>query len=402
MLSRQEDNFVSKLVSGTIIINLIVTLMVGISLYNTKRHFHHLAEITTQNMAKSMEENLSDIFDKIDIGLSAVQREAERQLATGRIKKSEMNTYIQQQVAQLPELIGMIVTDAEGNIRYGTDITAGKPVNISDRNYFRQLQENPKAGMVVSSLIRGRVSGKWSLTLAKRINRPDGAFNGIVFGIFQASYFDNLFSQLDIGKGGAIGIRDLEFTLIALQPKGQEPGSQIGSRVISQKTRDIIAANPVTATYLTVFARDNKERMVTFRKAARYPFLVFATIAPGDYLAPWRTEAAIFLTLLAIFILATIISSRMIYKSRETALLHMEAKQYGEEMERKNKELEASLSRIKRLEGIIPICSYCKKIRNEEQSWEQLEKYLSDNSDAMFSHGICPECGEKLMKDLGS
>ncbi len=57
--------------------------------------------------------------------------------------------------------------------------------------------------------------------------------------------------------------------------------------------------------------------------------------------------------------------------------------------------LENTLARIKRLEGIISICMYCKKIRNEKQSWEQLEKYISQNTDAMFSHAVCPECYEK-------
>jgi len=58
-------------------------------------------------------------------------------------------------------------------------------------------------------------------------------------------------------------------------------------------------------------------------------------------------------------------------------------------------ELERTLTRIKRLEGIISICMYCKKIRNEQQSWEQLDKYIAQNTDAMFSHGLCPECSAK-------
>lgn len=58
---------------------------------------------------------------------------------------------------------------------------------------------------------------------------------------------------------------------------------------------------------------------------------------------------------------------------------------------------EGLLARGKRLEGIIPICSYCKKIRNDQNSWQQLERYLSEHSDAWFSHGICPDCMEKNM-----
>lgn len=61
-------------------------------------------------------------------------------------------------------------------------------------------------------------------------------------------------------------------------------------------------------------------------------------------------------------------------------------------------ELEGTLLRVKQLEGIIPICMYCKKIRDDKQSWHQLESYISNHSEAMFSHGICPHCIEEQMK----
>ena len=55
-------------------------------------------------------------------------------------------------------------------------------------------------------------------------------------------------------------------------------------------------------------------------------------------------------------------------------------------------ELKAALDEIKTLRGILPICSHCKKIRDDKGSWNQLEKYIHDHSDAQFSHGICPDC----------
>jgi hypothetical protein len=62
-------------------------------------------------------------------------------------------------------------------------------------------------------------------------------------------------------------------------------------------------------------------------------------------------------------------------------------------------ELDRTIREIKRLEGIIPICSYCNKIRNEEGAWSQMEKYIQENSGAEFSHGICPQChAEELEK----
>lgn len=59
-------------------------------------------------------------------------------------------------------------------------------------------------------------------------------------------------------------------------------------------------------------------------------------------------------------------------------------------------DLLASMEEIKRLRGIIPICSSCKKIRNDEGLWDQIEKYIQEHSEAEFTHGICPECREKL------
>lgn len=61
-------------------------------------------------------------------------------------------------------------------------------------------------------------------------------------------------------------------------------------------------------------------------------------------------------------------------------------------------DLRQALNRVKRLEGIIPICMYCKKIRDDQNSWNQLEQYITDHSEAMFSHGICPECSKEQMK----
>jgi sigma-B regulation protein RsbU (phosphoserine phosphatase) len=59
-------------------------------------------------------------------------------------------------------------------------------------------------------------------------------------------------------------------------------------------------------------------------------------------------------------------------------------------------ELEAALVRVKQLQGLLPICSYCKKIRNDQNYWEQVEGYLTKNADVTFSHGICPECFKRF------
>ena len=65
-------------------------------------------------------------------------------------------------------------------------------------------------------------------------------------------------------------------------------------------------------------------------------------------------------------------------------------------VEQRTAELRQALSEVKTLSGFLPICASCKKIRDDNGYWNQIEAYISEHSDAEFSHGICPECAEKL------
>lgn len=58
-------------------------------------------------------------------------------------------------------------------------------------------------------------------------------------------------------------------------------------------------------------------------------------------------------------------------------------------------ELQLALDNVKQLEGLLPICSFCKKIRNDKGYWNRIETYISDHTQAQFSHGLCPDCGKK-------
>ncbi len=64
------------------------------------------------------------------------------------------------------------------------------------------------------------------------------------------------------------------------------------------------------------------------------------------------------------------------------------------------KELKLSLEKVKTLSGFLPICASCKKIRDDKGYWNQIESYISSHSEAEFSHGVCPECAEKLYPEL--
>jgi len=65
-------------------------------------------------------------------------------------------------------------------------------------------------------------------------------------------------------------------------------------------------------------------------------------------------------------------------------------------------ELRAALARVKRLQGMLPICAHCKKIREDSGYWQRVETYISEHSEARFTHGICPDCMDTLYPEASA
>lgn len=78
---------------------------------------------------------------------------------------------------------------------------------------------------------------------------------------------------------------------------------------------------------------------------------------------------------------------------------HLEAHRLRVRVEQQRDELCSALAKVKVLSGFLPICAHCKKIRDDNGSWSQIETYIQEHSGAMFSHGICPGCTRELFPE---
>jgi PAS domain-containing protein len=79
-----------------------------------------------------------------------------------------------------------------------------------------------------------------------------------------------------------------------------------------------------------------------------------------------------------------------------------ERKQAQAKLEGVIAELQGALSKVKQLEGMLPICSFCKKIKDDQGNWQRLEEYIGDRSQAEFSHGMCPDCARNQYPEVFS
>ena len=90
-------------------------------------------------------------------------------------------------------------------------------------------------------------------------------------------------------------------------------------------------------------------------------------------------------------------SKKLLDQVRQEIVLRKKAEQ---EQQKLIEELQHAIERIKTLKGLLPICSSCKKIRNDEGYWQNVERYIREHSEAQFTHGICPDCAEKLYPEV--
>jgi C4-dicarboxylate-specific signal transduction histidine kinase len=91
-------------------------------------------------------------------------------------------------------------------------------------------------------------------------------------------------------------------------------------------------------------------------------------------------------------------------RNTEVAAAHAEVAALNAGLELRVQErtadLEQALAQVKRLQGLLPMCAWCKKVRDDDHYWHSVEDYISQRTDARFSHGICPECSSRVLRDV--
>ena len=301
------------LLTAVLLVDLAVVSLAAFSLHQSRLQYGERAAVQTQNLAQALEYSIAGIIGKSDLALLPVVDEVEEQLAGGPLNEAALNAFIHRQQGRLPEFDSIRMADAEGEIRYGTGVGPGDHVRITDRDYFRKLRDDPKAGMILSQPLRSRISSRWVLALARRVDNPDGSFAGVVFGSIPLTRILKVLAAMDVGPNGGISLRDREMGIIVRHPEPRGVGSVVGNNSLSPELRGHFEAGERSATFFTPTSWDNIAKVVSYRKIADLPLYINVGMATSDYLAQWRRDLVNWLTLMALFIGATLVVSRLVF-----------------------------------------------------------------------------------------
>ncbi len=379
-----DGTFLKRIAIGLLIIASLFLSLAGFSLYRSRINNEQRIFVTANNLAAVYTQSIHEIIAKIDVVLLDIKEDVEHLSLNRDMDGSILDQVIARHSKNVPELKNIRLTNQRGKVVYGVTEAEGKGAKVYDRDYFIRLRSNPAAELVISKPLVSRIHGQWLLVFARRVNMPDGTFGGVLMGAVTLDYLNKLLSSVDIGSHGGISLRDGEMGIIARHPAPKDIGSIIGNKNLSPELKKMFDAGEPAGTFYTPKSWDNVAKVVSYRKVEGYPLYINVGIAAEDYLPAWRSEVIKILALSILFLLVVSGFAWILYH----------------DMAEQKEKLREAADTIKKLEGILPICSYCKKIRNDQGDWTQMEAYISQHSNAYFSHGYCPDCAKKAMKEV--
>ena len=279
------------LFGGVVASILIVALIALLALVQMRRQTEMLTALTTQNLARLMEQTYDGLIDTTDMALLASADEMSRQLSAGHVDPHSITRLLVRQQARLPHVAFVRAANERGDVIFGPGIQS-PPVNISDREHFLRLRDDPGAGLFVSKPLLTRADNKWAWLFARRVNKPDGSFGGVVYAAIFLDRIDKMLARITLDVGSVATLRDAGLGLIARHVfHGKNPAPP-GDKKMAKPFADALKANPREGTYVSgATSIDSINRTQSYRRSDKYGFYVNVGISSDTALDVWRKQA---------------------------------------------------------------------------------------------------------------
>ena len=312
-----KGQVLSRLIWAAIAANLLAAGMIALMLESAMVREREHAWVNAENLTKVLEGSLTSYIQQIDMMLLTVGDEINREKALGGVDQKVLVATMNRQLARIPGVLGIRAAAIDGYIYATSDQVLGQGQNnfSGDRDYFRVLRDHADFGLVIEKPMMGRLSHKWIVVLARRVNNPDGTFAGIVHVAVETSRFDQMISSLNVGPHGVVAVWNTVPTTIARFPQIGENGGVLGlAPPPSPELAELIRSGRDVAAYHARSGTDQVERTYHFRKLAALPLYVIAGLADQDYLGDWYRQVYQFVALWGLVALLSALACWAIYR----------------------------------------------------------------------------------------
>lgn len=273
-------------------------------------------------------------------------------------------------------LLGLNAVD--GTLLYSSiESILGKSAKELDRDYYAMALQAPEDRFKVSNAFVSSTD-QLNVTATYSVFTSEREFVGFALAGLDLTFFQRWLNRIQ-EPHVTISIIDESKTLLARKPVL----SRVGQTVEISLLDEFMETKELAGQFRIVSPLDSTDRLWSIRRIRELPFLVAVGYSTDYALMDWRAKLYVYVMGI---VLISVVSVLLALRYLGSIRLLMR--------------LQIALSEIKTLSGLLPICSYCKKIRDDKGYWTQIEEYIKTHSEAEFSHGICNECMSEHFPDL--
>lgn len=287
---------------------IIFTSLVTLTWINGKHDYDGALErayLSTQHQSETFAEHAARSFQAVDLILLRVTEQLERDIAGTPRTSGQVQQYLQNLVDTAPQIRGLVVAGADGVETAANDGGGVGTVNVSDRDYFKAHQADPKLGLLVDKPLRGRVTGRWFLSISRRFNNPDGTFAGVVVAVVSQDYFNQFYQTAEDTKHLSTALVNADGLVFSFSsgfaPKGADvSGMSLVKEPLFAALKD---ATSDKAFQGKVFSTD-EDRIISYTRVKSFPVIIVSTIPHTRALAEIQGHM---ITILTVFALTSVL-----------------------------------------------------------------------------------------------
>lgn len=243
-------------------------------------------EVASANLAKALGQHAYDTFKEADTVLVGLVERVEND-GTQADALARLHALMVRRVAELPQLHGLFVFDADGAWRVNSQPGATAGLNNAEREYFVYHRTHDGLAPHIGPPIRSKSTGEWIVTISRRIDQADGSFGGVVLATIRMDYFRRFYDSFDIGQKGAVFVATDTGILLLRRPFDEQT---LGKDISGLPLFNTYLRRAPVATNTFTSRLDGVTRVNSHRRLDAYPLVVSAALSRDEALADWRDD----------------------------------------------------------------------------------------------------------------
>ena len=294
----------SRMIALALLIGLAAFGLLGWMVLDARKLTLEAARTTTQNFATALEQHAGRTIETVDLVLSVVINRVESPRVLGKdADAQEIHRILSDRIADAPQIRSVVVLDANGDAIHDAGAFPARRFNAAESDFFKVHQDRDDIGLYIGTPVRNRITGKWMITLSRRVNEADGSFKGVVVAVLDPGYFQDFYGTMDIGTAGHISLFLTDGSLLVREPVDE---CYIGHNYRSSELFSTYLPQSSQGSFEAVSEFDGMARIIGYKQVFGLPLVVAVGLAKDEVLAQWWQQTMFQIALgLALAVVAT-------------------------------------------------------------------------------------------------